>query len=149
MKTLFSILFLFGLVPTALLAQFTPVDRTPFTIIVTDGTISNKDSPISKATGNAPGPSVEYNDPIRSLGIRETIQAGAFLERPIYGRKGFLLIFSAGDSIGGMQGTLEVNGTPVKGVYRLIRQKINPSEEVPKGMTTYILEGTVYFLGIS
>lgn len=149
MKTVFICFSLLFALPLLGFGQFSAVDQSPFTIIVTDGTISNKDAPLTKATGNAPGPSVEYTDPIRSLGMRETIQAGAFLDRPIYGRKGFLLVFSAGDSIGGMQGSLYVNGTEVKGVYRLIRQKLGPNEEVPKGMTTYILEGTVYFLGIS
>ncbi len=148
MKHIHCFLLLVIAFPLTGLSQFTPVDQTPFTIIVTDGTISNKDSPVKKAAGPA-GTPVAYSDPIRSLGMRETIQAGAFLERPLYGKKGFLLVFTVGDSIGGMQGSLVVNGTEVRGVYRLIRQKLNSSEIVPKGMTTYILEGTIYFLGIS
>jgi hypothetical protein len=125
-------------------AQFTVTDSTNLTIIVTDGTVSGKDSPLNPGAGSG-----EYTDPIRPLGMTEAIQAGAFLDRPRYGKAGFLLVFCVSDSIGGMQGTLMVNGRAVKGVYRLIRQKLRQDEVVPKGMTTYRLSGTVYILGIS
>ena len=81
--------------------------------------------------------------------MAEAIQAGAFLDRPLFGVSGFLLIFCVNDSISGQQGDLVVNGETYKGVYRLIRQKLSPDEEVPQGMETYRLSGTVYFLGIS
>ncbi|MBK8042073.1 MAG: hypothetical protein KBG02_05875 [Haliscomenobacter sp.] len=112
------------------------------TIIVTDGTMSAKDSPL-----NPPGPNMK--DPIRPLGMEETIQAGAFLDRPVYGEYGFILIFSVGDSVGGKQGELEFNGEVYKGVYRLIRQKMKSDEIIPKGKTGYRLQGLVFFLGIS
>jgi hypothetical protein len=79
--------------------------------------------------------------------MEEAIQAGAFLTRPDYGRMGYLLVFCVGDKIGGQQGSLLVNGQIVKGVYRLIRQKLKKGEEIPEGMTSYRLKGTVYFFG--
>ena len=48
-----------------------------------------------------------------------------------------------------VMGTLDVNGQEVKGVYRLIRQKLSPDEEIPAGMAAYRLKGTVYLLGVS
>jgi hypothetical protein len=81
--------------------------------------------------------------------MTDALQAGAFLDRPRFGKEGFLLIFSVSDSIGGKQGTLMVNGRAVKGVYRLIRQKLRKDEMIPKGMTTYRITGTIYILGIS
>lgn len=125
-------------------AQFTGTDdKESLTVIVTDGTFTAHDSPQRK-----PG-SAKYTDPIRSLGMVEAIQAGAFLEQPKYGKAGFLLVFCVNDSVGGKQGTLIRNGTTYYGVYRIIRQKMRIDEEIPEGMTGYRLEGTVFFLGIS
>ena len=135
--------FLF-LLPVLSAAQFVPADSTELTIIVTDGTLSGKDIPRTPPVG-----AIDYRDPIRPLGLRESIQAGAFLYRPTHGRLGFLLVFCVNDSIGGEQGTIELYGQTYRGVYRLIRPKISPDEEVPKGMTTYHMIGTVYLLGIS
>jgi len=139
-----GLLLCFFLTPFIASAQFTVTDKTNLTIIVTDGTVSGKDSPLNPGSGDS-----EYTDPIRPLGMTQALQAGAFLDRPRYGKAGFLLVFCVSDSIGGMQGTLMVNGRAVKGVYRLIRQKLSIDEVTPKGMTTYILSGTVYILGIS
>lgn len=139
-STLLGLLFL----PMLLSAQFTPMEKG-LTIIVTDGTDLGTDSPIQ-----VEGPNDRLlQDPIRPLGMTDAIQAGAFLERPTYGLAGFLLVFCVNDSIGEEQGTLDVNGETVKGVFRLIRQKFSLDEEIPPGMTTYRLSGTVYFLGIS
>lgn len=124
-------------------AQFAGSDEGKFTVIVTDGTYSTKNSP-QRTPGNG-----KFQDPIRPLGMVDAIQAGAFLERPDYGKEGFLLIFCVNESIGGKQGTLFINGEEFKGVYRLIRQKMKINEEIPPGMTHYRLEGTVFFLGIS
>ncbi|MEO0340232.1 MAG: hypothetical protein AAF242_13600 [Bacteroidota bacterium] len=136
--------------PNVSLAQFEATDQSNITIIVTDGTVSGKDSPLnSNPTGSVGGPTQKFGDPIRALGMSAGIQAGAFLDRPRYGKAGFFLVFCVSDSIGGQQGTLLVNGRAVKGVYRLIRQKLRKDEPIPKGMTTYKLGGTVYFLGIS
>lgn len=136
-------LFLLFLVPALSFAQFTPDADSDFTIIVTDGTYESTHSP-QRAPGDA-----KYQDPIRSLGMVEAIQAGAFTEKPKYGKVGFLLVFCVNDSVGGKQGTLELNGNTYYGIYRLIRQKISLEEEVPEGMTTYRMVGTVFFLGIS
>lgn len=128
-------------------SQFTPTNESNITIIVTDGTVSGKDSPLNPAGGAGEGS--RFTDPIKSLGMTNALQAGAFLDRPRFGKAGFLLIFSVSDSIGGKQGTLMVNGRAVKGVYRLIRQKMRENEPVPEGMTTYRISGTIYILGIS
>ena len=77
------------------------------------------------------------------------IQAAAFLERPIYGKAGFLLIFCVNDSIGDQQGEHIENGQVYKGVYRLIRQKFTPEEPIPEGMAPYKLGGTIFILGVS
>jgi hypothetical protein len=127
--------------------QFVPTDESKITIIVTDGTVSGKDSPLNP--GGGAGVGSKFSDPIRALGMTDALQAGAFLDRPRFGKEGFLLIFSVSDSIGGKQGTLMVNGRAVKGVYRLIRQKLRKDEMIPKGMTTYRITGTIYILGIS
>ncbi|MCB0639591.1 MAG: hypothetical protein KDC54_23355, partial [Lewinella sp.] len=114
---LFLLLFLF---PVLVKAQFTPTpeETDNLTILVTDGTYAARNSPL-----RPPGPN-DFQDIIRPLGMTDAIQAGAFLERPIYGKAGFLLIFCVDDAIGGKQGTYEVNGQTFYGVYRLIRQKI-------------------------
>jgi hypothetical protein len=127
--------------------QFTPTNESKITIIVTDGTVSGKDSPLNVVGGQGEG--TPFTAPIKALGMTDAIQAGAFLDRPRFGKAGFLLIFSVSDSIGGKQGTLMVNGRAVKGVYRLVRQKMRENEPVPEGMTTYRITGTIYILGIS
>jgi hypothetical protein len=81
--------------------------------------------------------------------MMDAIQAGAFVDKPDFGKSGFILIFCVNDSIGGKQGSLVVNGEEYKGVYRLIRQKMRLDEDIPAGMTSYRLSGTVFFLGIS
>ena len=81
--------------------------------------------------------------------MTDCIQAAAFLERPKYGKTGFMLIFSVNDSIGGRQATLDINGGTYKGVYRLIRQKTTSEEPIPKGMAAYRIIGTFFLLGIS
>lgn len=124
-------------------AQFSKVDASQMTVIVTDGTYESTHSP-----QRAPG-SAKYTDPIRSLGMADAIQAGAFTVRPQYGKMGYLLIFCVNDSVGDKQGTLELNGNTYYGIYRLIRQKLSADEEVPEGMTSYRIVGTVFFLGIS
>ena len=137
------------------------VDANGLTIIVTDGTDNGKNSNvlpksdmptsydvIGKKTGTAKK-YVAFTDPIRSLGMTDCIQAAAFLDRPQYGKLGFMLIFSLNDSIGGKQATLVQNGKTYKGVYRLIKQKTSSEEAIPKGMTTYKVEGTFLLLGIS
>ncbi len=129
--------------PFMVSAQFSQMDRSEITIIVTDGTYDSQHSP-----QRAPG-SAKYTDPIRSLGMVDAIQAGAFTVQPKYGKVGFLLVFCVNDSVGGKQGTLEMDGNTYYGIYRLIRQKLTIDEEVPEGMTSYRLKGTVFFLGIS
>lgn len=124
-------------------AQFAQMEKSGITIIVTDGTYDSQHSP-QRAPGDA-----RYTDPIRSLGMVDAIQAGAFTVRPKFGTVGFLLVFCVNDSVGGKQGTLEMDGNTYYGIYRLIRQKISIDEEVPEGMTSYRLKGTVFFLGIS
>jgi hypothetical protein len=143
------------------------VDKNGLTIIVTDGTENGKNSELLTnksdiptsydyvGSGSKGGKSksakrpTAFTDPIRSLGMTDCIQAAAFLERPQYGKLGFMLIFSLNDSIGGKQATLAQNGKTYKGVYRLIKQKISSEEAIPKGMTTYKVEGTFLLLGIS
>lgn len=131
------------LLPLWAMAQFTQADASKIKIIVTDGTFDGTHSP-QRPPGDA-----KYQDPIRSLGMTDAIQAGAFTVRPQFGKYGFLLVFCVNDSVGGKQGVLEMDGNTYYGIYRLIRQKISPDEEVPKGMTTYQIKGTVFFLGIS
>ena len=87
-RTCVGYLFCCLLFPFFAQGQFTITDTTNLTIIVTDGTVSGKDSPL-----NPGGGSREYNDPIRPLGMTDAIQAGAFLDRPRYGKAGFLLVF--------------------------------------------------------
>lgn len=140
MKYVFTFFVLF--LPLLAQAQFKPSENG-LTVIVTDGTFAGTDSP-----ARPPGEG-EFSDPIRSLGMMDAIQAGAFTERPLYGKVGFLLVFCVNDSIGGEQGTLTIHGRSYKGIYRLIRQKMSADEEIPEGMTKYRLKGTVYFLGIS
>ena len=141
MKNLLTLLLL-GL-PLLASAQFSQMEKSGITIIVTDGTYDSQHSP-QRAPGDA-----KYTDPIRSLGMVDAIQAGAFTTRPKYGKFGFLLVFCVNDSVGGKQGTLEMDGNTYYGIYRLIRQKISVDEEVPEGMTSDRLKGTVFFLGIS
>ncbi len=142
MKNVIIISLLLSL-PVLCLAQFSGADKDGLTIIVTDGTLGGQDSPLR------PPSNLNYQDPIRPLGMQEAIQAGAFLTRPDYGKMGYLLVFCVGDKIGGQQGSLLINGQVARGVFRLIRQKLRPDEEIPEGMTSYRLKGTVYFLGIS
>ncbi len=146
------------------------VDENGLTIIVTDGTENGKNSEIinrsdiptsydqirskSGKSGKSSNLSsvnngIVFNDPIRSLGMKNCIQAAAFLDRPKFGKMGFMLIFSLNDSIGGKQATHTENGKSYKGVYRLVRQKTSAKEAVPAGMTTYKVEGTFLLLGIS
>jgi hypothetical protein len=138
--------FIFALVlllPALAQAQFSGSEKGGLTVIVTDGTIGGKNSP-----QRPPGDS-RFQDPIRPMGMVDAIQAGAFTEKPEYGKAGFILIFCVNDAVGGKQGTLTVNNQTYRGIYRLIRQKFRADEEVPKGMTAYRLTGTVFFLGIS
>lgn len=143
------------------------IDENGLTIIVTDGTengknsevMTSKDIPTSydyvansgRKAGNAKGAKGQmvFTDPIRSLGMTDCIQAAAFLERPKFGKVGFMLIFSLNDSIGGKQATLVQNGKTYKGVYRLVRQKSSEKEVIPQGMTSYKVEGTFLILGMS
>ncbi len=99
--------------------------------------------------GDSPANGLAFTDPIRELGMTDCIQAAAFLDRPKYGKLGFMLIFSLNDSIGGQQGTHTAGGKTYKGVYRLIKQKTSSSEVVPAGMTSYRIEGTFFLLGMS
>jgi len=130
-------------IPALSFAQFGAEAGSNFTIIMTDGTYESQHSP-QRPAGDA-----KYKDPIRSMGMVDAIQAGAFTVRPKFGKIGFLLVFCVNDSVGGKQGTLELDGNVYYGIYRLIRQKIAAEEEVPKGMTSYRMKGTVFFLGIS
>ena len=131
------------LLPALVQAQFSGSEKGGLTVIVTDGTIGGKNSPL-----RPPGDS-RFQDPINPMGMVDAFQAAAFTEKPQYGKAGFILIFCVNDAIGGKQGTLNINGQTYKGIYRLIRQKHSPVEQLPKGMTTYRLSGTVFFLGIS
>jgi hypothetical protein len=141
MKTLTLVLGL--LLPLAAMAQFSTVQENKLSIIVTDGTYDATHSP------QRPPSNAKYQDPIRPLGMVDAIQAGAFTVRPQFGRAGFILIFCVNDSVGGKQGTYEVDGNTYYGIYRLIRQRIAIDEELPKGMTNYRIKGTVFFLGVS
>ncbi|MFK7935926.1 MAG: hypothetical protein AB8G22_20605 [Saprospiraceae bacterium] len=142
-------------------AQFR-TDAKEMTIIVTDGTAKGKNSDrvttkSSSKKSNIPqsydqnsGRRLAFTDPIRSLGMSDCIQAAAFLERPSHGVRGFMLIFSVNDAIGGKQAVLTTeDGRTYQGVYRLIRQKISTEEPTPSGMTDYKAEGTFFLLGIS
>jgi len=142
MRLFFSLLSLI-LLPFLAQAQFSTAENG-LTIIVTDGTDVGK-----KSIQQPPGVGSDLVDPIRPLGMSDAIQAAAFLDRPTYGKAGFLLIFCVSDSIGDQQGILIVNGKVERGVYRLIRQKNAIDEEVPEGMLPYRLSGKVYLLGLS
>ncbi|HHH49805.1 MAG TPA: hypothetical protein ENK52_02370 [Saprospiraceae bacterium] len=134
--------FILILLPIFSFAQFAPTEKG-LTIIVTDGTLDGV-----RSTVQPPG-DLRFQDPIRPLGMADAIQAGAFVDRPDYGLAGYILVFCVNDSIGDQQGSLVVNGQLFYGVYRLIRQKRSVDEEIPEGMTSFRLSGTVYFLGIS
>jgi len=152
-------------------AQFQATDKG-LTILVTDGTEAGRNSDLrapgefklpeqakgaksdipnsyDQLSNKGPESAFILDAPIRELGMTECIQAAAFLERPQYGKLGFMLIFSINDSIGGKQAVLEKNGTTYYGVYRLIRQKAANDEEVPAGMTSYQISGTFLLLGMS
>ncbi|MEL6865227.1 MAG: hypothetical protein AAFP19_12445 [Bacteroidota bacterium] len=141
-------------------AQF-KASEDGLTIMVSDGTQTGRNSDTQAPSdiptsydqvGRKSGAStsrLQFTDPIRELGMTECIQAAAFLERPEYGKVGFMLIFSVNDSIGGKQATLKVNGNSYKGVYRLIRQKTAVDEPIPEGMAAYRAIGTFFLLGIS
>jgi len=158
---------------TAANAQFQIAEKG-LTILVTDGTEAGRNSdlqapgafklpeqvkgknagadiPTSYDQLSSKGPQDAFvlDAPIRELGMTECIQAAAFLERPEYGKLGFMLIFSINDSIGGRQAVLEKNGVTYYGVYRLIRQKAANDEAVPTGMTSYQISGTFLLLGMS
>ena len=159
-----NILFLFCIciISTSAFAQFKPSEKG-LIIKVSDGTDEGRDSKrftskgdiptsydnVGKRKGKAAPKGPAFIDPIRELGMTDCIQAAAFLVRPKFGKAGYFLIFSVNDSIGGKQGTHTVDGTTYQGVYRLIRQKSSTSEEVPKGMATYRIQGTFFILGIS
>lgn len=152
---LFTALALF---PALTFAQFKPMEKG-LTIYVTDGTNTGTDSrgndvlrPKGYDEGSRRkkgGDGARFTDIIRPLGMENSIQAAAFLERPTYGKLGFLLIFCVNDSIGGQQGYIEENGEIYYGVYRLVRPKSSDDEVVPKGMTGYKLSGLVFILGLS
>ena len=161
----YLLIFCFGIfTSTAINAQFV-TDEEELIIMVSDGTEDGRHSnPVIPGEATAPGTrakgattdtSPKKNElvldaPIRSLGMMDCIQAAAFLERPSHGLLGFMLIFSINDSISGRQATITMpNGKSYQGVFRLIRQKINESEVVPEGMTTYNVAGTFFLLGMS
>ena len=146
-------------------AQF-KTEEKELMILVTDGTdyarssdiVTPNDIPTSydnvgggKGKGNTTSKGgLVFTDPIRSLGMTDCIQAAAFLERPVYGKLGFMLIFSINDSIGGKQAIYTAqDGKTYKGVYRLVRQKSSSDEAIPAGMTTYKVAGTFLLLGVS
>lgn len=146
---------------TALNAQF-KTDEEELMIMVSDGTDVGKHTnpPLPKeyteksrtAKSAAAAPNVEpvLNAPIRSLGMTDCIQAAVFLKRPELGISGFMLIFTINDSVAGKQAALTMpDGKTYQGVYRLVRQKVDPSEPIPTGMTTYQVEGTFFLLGVS
>lgn len=168
-NTIALLLLLF--VGTTSFAQFKKTEKG-LTIMVTDGsekgknskTQSGNDIPTSydyvqgkngKGKGkvgsskNRAKNQLVFKDPIRELGMKESIQAAAFLERPKYGKIGYMLIFCVNDAIDGQQGTLELHGKTYKGIYRLIRQKSSSKEPIPEGMTGYQIKGTFFLLGIS
>lgn len=136
-------------------AQFSPSEED-LMIIVSDGTVDGKNSKtlpksdIPDSYDQMTPKGVKFTDPIRSLGMTNCIQAAAFLERPQYGKTGYMLIFSINDSIGGKQATLNAkDGQSYQGVYRIIRQKTDDAELVPAGMTGYRVSGTFFLLGMS
>jgi len=140
---------------TAAQAQFSPSEED-LMIIVSDGTVDGKHSKtvtksdIPDSYDQITPKGVKFTDPIRSLGMTDCIQAAAFLERPKFGKTGYMLIFSINDSIGGKQATLNAkDGQSYQGVYRIIRQKTNSDEPVPAGMTGYKVSGTFFLLGMS
>ena len=136
-------------------AQFSPSEED-LMIIVSDGTVDGKHSKVV-AKSDIPDSydqitpkGVAFTDPIRSLGMTDCIQAAAFLDRPKFGKTGYMLIFSINDSIGGKQATLVArDGQSYQGVYRIIRQKLSSEEAVPAGMTGYKVSGTFFLLGMS
>lgn len=161
------------LVSNAVNAQFQATEKG-LTILVTDGTEGGRNSDLQppgefklpeqvKGTPSDPNIPTSYDQlsnkgpqdafvldaPILELGMTECIQAAAFLERPEFGKLGFMLIFSINDAIGGKQAVLEKNGVTYYGVYRLIRQKAANDETVPAGMTSYLISGTFLLLGMS
>ena len=160
-------LLTFALIPLFTNAQFEPVEEEKLTIIVTDGTDDGKRSEVQPSSYdtvvNLPkgaggkgrkgagkkAKALKFTDQIRPLGMSAAIQAAAFLERPKYGKAGFLLIFCVNDAIGDKQGTYEANGETYKGVYRLIRQKFSEEEPIPEGMAPYMISGTMFILGVS
>jgi len=160
----FILTFCIGLFAfTSVNAQFIP-DEEELMIMVSDGTEEGKHSnPIIpgervmpsqgkgvKSAATKPKEQLVLDAPIRSLGMTDCIQAAAFLERPLKGISGFMLIFSINDSIAGKQASLTMpNGITYEGVYRIVRQKTDAAEEVPEGMTTYKVEGTFFLLGVS
>ena len=140
---------------TSAQAQFSP-SGDDLMIIVSDGTVDGKHSKtvtksdIPESYDQITSKGVQFTDPIRSLGMTDCIQAAAFLERPKFGKTGYMLIFSINDSIGGKQATLNAkDGQSYQGVYRIIRQKTNAEEPVPAGMTGYRVSGTFFLLGMS
>ena len=162
-----SLCICFLLALTSASAQFKSTKKG-LTIIVSDGTeegrnsdvLTSKDIPTSydyvggksgkkSAAAAKKKNEVEFTDPIRELGMTDCIQAAAFLERPKYGKTGFMLIFSINDAIGGKQATLVKGGKTYKGVYRIVRQKTSAKEPTPKGMATYQVKGTFLLLGMS
>ena len=164
MKNLFVLCCAFLFV-TSVNAQFKPSEKE-LLIIVTDGTDDGKNSEVvtprdiptsyedtgsgGKGGNTTTKGGMVFTDPIRSLGMTDCIQAAAFLERPVYGKLGYMLIFSVNDAIGGKQATLTAqDGQTYKGVYRLVRQKSSSNEPIPAGMTTYKVAGTFFLLGIS
>ncbi len=156
----FPLLICFLLASASAFAQFKPTQEG-LIIKVSDGTERGKNSELSgkgdiptsydnvgKVGGKATNQPA-FTDPIYEFGMSDCIQAAAFLDRPKYGKAGFMLIFSLNDSIGGNQGVYTAGGTTYKGVYRLIRQKSSPSEVVPPNMTSYRVEGTFFLIGSS
>ncbi|MEO0778216.1 MAG: hypothetical protein AAFW73_12545 [Bacteroidota bacterium] len=137
-----TFLSLFVLAPYFAFSQFIPTDDG-LTIIITDGTEAGRKSVL------APPSDQTFQAPIRTLGMADAIQAGAFLIRPEYGLPGFFLIFCVNDSISDTQGSIEINGQTYRGVYRLIRQKAYLDEEIPEGMQAYRITGTIFLLGVS
>jgi hypothetical protein len=152
----FLLTFCFALlVFTSAQAQFSP-SGDDLMIIVSDGTVDGKHSDTVKKSDipdsydQIKPKGVKFTDPIRSLGMTDCIQAAAFLERPKFGKTGYMLIFSINDSIGGKQATLTAkDGQTYQGVYRIIRQKTSSEEPVPAGMTGYQVSGTFFLLGMS
>ena len=156
----FPLLFCLFLTSSSAFAQFQPTNEG-LIIKVSDGTEKGKNSELSSKgdiptsydhvgrigakSANQPA----FTDPIHEFGMSDCIQAAAFLERPEFGKAGFMLIFSLNDSIGGNQGTYTAGGKAYKGVYRLIRQKKSASEVVPSKMTSYRIEGTFFLIGSS